>query len=211
MSTKIAVFIGESNKLTTVFDPCAVKVMEKIEDKWVATREIPVFLDMKDGIADFRKYLSDFVSSSNDIDVIVAAEVSGIPYKVFDQEGFDICECEELSIELLDKILEAKNNQEVCCEIPDVGEVETAPVESEIAGNYILDLKKLLAKKTSLTSKQALLPFLKDTPFHVLEVLCSHVPPWFDSEFERLGLNKEITKISENEYIVKVYKNICCE
>lgn len=210
MSTKIAVFIGESNKLTTVFDPCAVKVMEKIEDKWVATREIPVFLDMKDGIADFRKYLSDFVSSSKDIDVILAAEVSGIPYKVFDQEGFDICECEELSIELLDKILEAKNNQEVCCEIPDVGEVDTAPVESEIAGNYFLDLKKLLAKKTSLTSKQALLPFLKDTPFHVLEVLCNHVPPWFDSEFEKLGLSKEITKISENEYIVKVYKNICC-
>jgi len=211
MSTKIAVFSGENNRLTTVFDPCTVKVMEKIDDKWHATREISVFLDMKNGIADFRNNISNFVSAIKDVNVILAAEVSGIPYKVFDQEGFDICECEELSIDFLDKILEAKNNQEVRCEAYDVGEVNTEPVESEIVGNYVLDLKKLFANKTSLTSKQALLPFLKHTPFHMLEVLCSHVPLWFDLEFEKLSLNKEITKISENDYIVKIYKNTCYE
>lgn len=166
---------------------------------------------MKKGIVNFRKDLLDFVSLIKDATVILAAEVSGIPYKVFEQEGFDICENEEFSIGLLDKILEAKSNNDICCESPDAY-IDTTPVEGEIAGNYFLDLKKLLAKKTSLTSKQALLPFLKETPFHVLEVLCSHAPPWFDFELDKLALCKETTKISENEYIVKIYKKTCnCE
>ena len=208
--TKIAIFFDEYNRPNSVFNPSTVKVMAKLDDNWVTEREIQVFLDMKNGIANFRKDLSDFVNNLKDTDVVVAAEVSGIPYKVLDQEGFDICECEEFSIDLLDKILDAKNKEEICCEPPNV-EVDTAPVEGEIAGNYFLDLKKLLIKKSSLTSKQALLPFLKENPFQVLDVLCSHVPPWFDLEFDKLGFNKEITKISENEYVVKIYKKLCCE
>lgn len=211
MSLKVAVFFDEGNKLTSIFNPGIVRIFEKNDYSWVATEEFPSFLDMKKGITTFREQITGFVNHIRGVKVVVASEISGIPYNIIDKEGFDICETSEFSEALLDEILKAKSTEVPCCHFQAPPNMETTPTETQISGNYFFDLKKLLSKKTSITSKQALLPFLKDTPFHLLEVVCDHIPPWFDVEFQKLGLNHEITKLSENNYVVNISKQTCNE
>ncbi|KNY28779.1 Fe-only nitrogenase accessory protein AnfO [Pseudobacteroides cellulosolvens] len=211
MSLKIAVFLNEENKTTSVFNPSIVKVFQKKEEKWITDKQFCIFLDMKKGISAFREQLVTFINLIKDVKVVVAREISGIPYNIMDKEGFDICENNEFSESLLESILEAKNTDIACCCIDNTEDIDTAPVENKISGNYFFDLQKLLAKKTSLTSKQALLPFLKTTTFHELEVICSHVPPWFEVEFKKLNLNHEVIKLSENKYKVIIAKKTCNE
>ena len=54
-------------------------------------------------------------------------------------------------------------------------------------GCYCFELKSLLLNKPSITSKQALIPFFTEVPFLSLDIVCEHVPPWFDREFHRVN------------------------
>ncbi|MDP4182357.1 MAG: Fe-only nitrogenase accessory protein AnfO [Bacillota bacterium] len=211
MSLKIAVFLDEDGKITSVFKPSSVKIFEKTEDKWAISREFPVFLDMTKGIIDFREALSEFIDKIKDVKVVAASEISGIPYNEMDKKGFAVCETHEFSEAFLDMISESLSKEEEYDKPEAAEDISPLPTETEISGNYFFDLKKLLATKTSITSKQVLLPFLKNESFHMLEVVCSHVPPWFNVEFDKLCLKHEITKVNENEYIVRIFKKTCNE
>jgi Fe-only nitrogenase accessory protein AnfO len=47
------------------------------------------------------------------------------------------------------------------------------------AGHFRVDLRNAMGKPGAHTSKEVLLPFLAETNFRQLEVLCDHVPKWF--------------------------------
>jgi hypothetical protein len=59
-------------------------------------------------------------------------------------------------------------------------------------GVYFFDMAKALNRNNSFTSKQLLLPFLKRTAFQRLEIICEHIPLWFEKEFHSLKLKFEI-------------------
>ena len=66
-------------------------------------------------------------------------------------------------------------------------------------------MKTEMQNNANLTSKQILLPFIQKTSFNELEIICGHVPPWFEREFSRLNLRSEIEKINERNVKVRVY------
>lgn len=208
MSIRIAVFFNENNNLASFFEPATVKIFEDTNDKWIVIHEFPFFFDKNKEISFLRNQLSELISLINGVKVVVASNISGIPYNILDKEGFDICEINQFSPILLDEIKNVKNKEKVSNSINTPDKINTAPVETEISGNFFFDLKKALENNPLTTSKKTLLPFLKNTPFHVLEVSCNHVPPWFDTELERLNLSYEVNKISPN-YLVKIYKKVC--
>jgi hypothetical protein len=51
--------------------------------------------------------------------------------------------------------------------------------------------------KTSYSSKQILLPFFKENSFEILEMLCDHVPNWFDDELPVLGLSSRAEQFKD--------------
>jgi hypothetical protein len=55
-----------------------------------------------------------------------------------------------------------------------------------------VDLRDVMAHKTTLNSKELLLPFFQSTPFRQLEIICDHIPCWFQSELSILGLRANV-------------------
>jgi Fe-only nitrogenase accessory protein AnfO len=58
-------------------------------------------------------------------------------------------------------------------------------------GEYRIDLAALLANDASLYSQLVLVPFLQQTPFSRLEVVCDHPPRWLDKQLPTAGFSWE--------------------
>ena len=56
------------------------------------------------------------------------------------------------------------------------------PVETQTPGIYFLDLGQLQTECPEVSSKKALLPFLSNTPFLELQLVCAHIPPWLETD-----------------------------
>lgn len=76
-------------------------------------------------------------------------------------------------------------------------------------GRYQISLKEIQEGNTGITTKQALLPFIRKGEFYELEVLCSHVPPWLEAELAAGNLRKEKSMIG-NEIKITITKKCCC-
>ncbi|MDD2335566.1 MAG: Fe-only nitrogenase accessory protein AnfO [Geobacteraceae bacterium] len=65
------------------------------------------------------------------------------------------------------------------------------PVGNIRDGHYRINLAEVLNNDPRLNSKQVLVPFMEETPFLKLEILCDHPPRWFSTELKNLNLMAE--------------------
>jgi hypothetical protein len=121
---------------------------------------------------------------------------------VLDKCGFKIWEFDGRPEDILDYVIE-NDVDDIPTDLPD-----DPPIKSDKEGFYHVNLITLQESNWGLTSKQLLLPFLNEKKFIALEILCSHIPPWFEGEFEKLSLKADYLKVSGNEYKVTVIKQI---
>lgn len=78
------------------------------------------------------------------------------------------------------------------------------PIEAEEEGRYYLNLIKLQVNKAAVSSKQALLPFLRGRNFKKLSVICNHIPPWLEGEIKNLKMKMDIERKTQKEYEVVI-------
>jgi len=71
-------------------------------------------------------------------------------------------------------------------------------------GDFCLNMEEILSKNPQLTSKKILIPYLKNGDFNRLDVICSHVPKWFDKDFGVLGLKYETVNVLPNKETVRI-------
>jgi len=64
-------------------------------------------------------------------------------------------------------------------------------IDNAGGGHYRIDLAKVLKDDPGLNSKDILIPFLEEAAFQKLEILCDHVPRWFDQTLVQLNLKAE--------------------
>ncbi|EGV29514.1 Fe-only nitrogenase accessory protein AnfO [Thiorhodococcus drewsii AZ1] len=67
-------------------------------------------------------------------------------------------------------------------------------------GTYRIDLAAVLASDSSLNSQIVLIPFLEQTDFRRLEVVCDHPPRWLDKQLPALGLDWEQQETQDSAY-----------
>lgn len=58
-------------------------------------------------------------------------------------------------------------------------------------GRYSINLARILAENPALNSRQVLLPALEKKHFKKLEIICDHIPRWFNNELSNLKLIAE--------------------
>lgn len=58
-------------------------------------------------------------------------------------------------------------------------------------GRYSINLAEILDENPALNSRQILMPVLKETSFKKLEIVCDHLPRWFNNELRNLQLTAE--------------------
>jgi len=212
MDKEIAVFVNESGKTASMYEDGSVKVFSKVDDNWKVNREVTFFLDASNGIKEVRKNVIDLVKFLDKCKIFIGKEVSGQLYNVLDMNGVSICENEGVSEEFLDYLIEEEEKYKEMGSLKNHEEdVLPYPISENEDGNYSINLKLLSINKPNVTSKQALIPFLNNEKFYQLEVICGHVPRWFEIELDKLNLKYEVIKESETQYKVIIYHKTCNE
>ncbi|WP_054877136.1 Fe-only nitrogenase accessory protein AnfO [Oxobacter pfennigii] len=207
---EIAVLLDKNGDTSSVDDKGIIKIYKRVRGKWTVLKEILFYLDSSSGLRSIRDQISAIIDELGDCRVFVGEKVNGLVYNILEMKGFNSWEFEGKPADFLDYIqgkeTEAESSESPCeAKFPPI----PYPVEANQNGYYFMDLKPLQNIKSNVSSKQALLPFLKNTRFYELEIICSHVPQWFEIEFERLNLKGNIISRENNEYKIIVRPKTC--
>lgn len=205
---EIAVFQGINGKTQSFLEPGIVKVYSGRMEEWKVTKEIIFRIDNITSLKMVREKIKNMVEALGDCKIFVGSEVKGIPYNVLDGMGFNTWELEGNAKEFL-KFVFDKEEEEAKSVINANKENQVSLIQKVKDGNYFLNLKKIQENDANLTSKTILLPFLKSTTFYELQILCNHVPPWFEAEFERLNLKTQRQVLGQNVIRVTVFPKAC--
>lgn len=200
---KIALCINEDNRLINFNDGTKIDIYSKSQDKWDLEDTVSYSMDNITSVKDMRSEIERIVNVIGDCRTLVAKKISGLCFTVFETSGFEIWEMDASVTESLNSFSldlgEKKNDQtETSGSIIDKG-----------VGVYEIDLIEALSKDKNATSKSLLLPFLKDRGFYKLSVTCSHIPPWFDVEFNKMSLEYKASTSEDGTHTVHIYKKVC--
>lgn len=202
MIDNIAVITNDNGETTFIQQSGKIIIYEKHQDKWIPKREIDYTVDIFKGVQGIRESLSEIVKSLGDCRIIVGSEVSGVFYNILDMANFKIWEFDGNIQDFFDYVVE-NSREEI-----EVGKAEnndvSGPIEAGEEGCYYLNLIKLQVNKASVSSKQALLPFLLARNFKKLCVVCNHVPPWLDGTVMSMKMKMNIEKNTQREYEVTI-------
>jgi Fe-only nitrogenase accessory protein AnfO len=205
MDMKIAAFLDYTDETTSFDKSGIVKVYSKDKEEWNVVEEIPFSISNLNTSKEIRESIINMIKNLRECRVFVAARVIGICFTVLEGSGFNIWEVEGNPADFLEHVFESEQQEKL--NKPDETDVESipTPIQSKEEGEYYIDLKMSLERNEKVTSKQILLPFLKNTTFSELEIICGHIPPWFDKEFKRLHLKSSVESIRGDNFKVIVY------
>jgi len=199
----VAVFVNEQGLTASPDEKGCVRVYQKKEDKWEVIQEIAFTSDGIKGIAEARRVMIEMVKKLVGCKVFVASKVNGQLYYVLEANGFESFEAEGKPEQYLDGIWEEILVDETSTEqAVEKSGPATYFEKLDKEGYYFLNLKKVLNLDCSISSKKLLIPYLQKKEFIYLEVICDHVPRWFESELKAMELKSETIHLKENEYKV---------
>ncbi|MGD9156446.1 MAG: Fe-only nitrogenase accessory protein AnfO [Bacillota bacterium] len=198
----IAVMVDSGEQAISFDETGFVKLYGNRSGMWKVTKEMVFGINDLLSIAEIRERIRKMVKALAGCRIFVAAEVTGVPYAILEGMGFNIWKIQGAPAKFLDYIAANEARQKSVALRP---AEKPAPVETERKGCYFIDLKTLLEKDSTLTSKQVLLPFLQNVDFKELEVICGHVPLWFAKEFPRLKLNTTTEQLAADWCKVVVF------
>lgn len=182
MKTRIAVFTGEDGEAAPFRDRGKITLYQREQGRWRKIGEKPFTLGPEKNLRELRQKIQEALDFMKGCSVFVCRAVGGISYYELEKAGISVWECDGKPRDFLDYVLareEEKNREE--------GERERAAFITTVEGRegyYRISLKEAQKNMVGLTSKQILLPLLRDKLVHELEVICSHVPPWLERYLE---------------------------
>jgi len=207
---EIAVFQDNSGKTQSFLEPGIIKVYSNDMGEWIVNKEIIFRIDNIAGLKSVREIIINMAEELGECKVVVGSEIRGLVYNVLDGMGFNTWELEGQPSEILEYVL--RKEEEEAKESALESKTSKSPQIKQLKdGTYFLDLKRIQENDVNITSKGILLPFLNTTVFYQLEIICKHIPHWFESEFKKLNLKMQSQSISQNEIKVTVYPMICEE
>jgi Fe-only nitrogenase accessory protein AnfO len=192
---KIAVFVDEYRNLLPFFGSGVVEIYSDENHKWECINEIPFEIDDNLSMKEIRSRIDLIVSEFEDCNMLVVESIRGLSLALIEEKKIGIWKFKGLFLpQLLDHIKE---------ELEKIIEEQLSSIITPTAignvedGLYEIDLATILDSDSSLNSRDILIPFLQNTQFHKLEIICKHVPKWFEKTFEVLKLQVEVTESNE--------------
>jgi len=181
--SKIAVFVNGDSQVCDFFDAERFLIFERGEEGkgWETVSEKNFQKIAPSNPALTRKSTETLLPLVEGCDVLAGGALVGIPFTVFDRAGFHIFEIGAVGDEVFDGIVEDLRNADSEAAAKEKIIREAKPVETSTPGVYFLDLIALQKECPEVTSKKAMMDFLKDTPFLELRLVCKHIPPWIEN------------------------------
>jgi Fe-only nitrogenase accessory protein AnfO len=204
----IAVYVNTTGIIASIKEEGTVRIYTKNLNSWTITKEIPCSINFSAGLSEVRKRIAELLQNITDCRIFAATEITGQLYYLLEANGYASYETEGEPEQYLDSIMNTELEEISNC-VTKENEGTTAmmqPEPTDQPGVYSINLRKALATNPSLSSKMLLKPFLTKNEFDMLEVLCDHVPRWFETDLNVLGLNVVITRLCENEFKIMIKK-----
>lgn len=188
----IAVLVDENGRTSTLKEGGKIVVYTKEGDIgfWKTSQEITFSISPFRSIVEIRDYIVKVISSIKKCNIFVGKEVTGQLFATLELKDFNVYEIDGKPEEFLDSIRITELNElnpekEEILEKPGLC---LKPQETQEKGTFFFNLKDALLSDPELTSKKALLPFVNEKKFKKLEIICDHIPNWFEREFEKQGI-----------------------
>lgn len=208
MLNKIAVIVDNTRTLSSFEAGTNINIYCKQESTWKLEEEITYSLNHSFTIPDIRDYIRTVILNLKDCKIIIGKTIAGLPYHIFNRMGFEIYESNFISDSILDEI-SSEVAESTSMRISSQPMLSILPVQTEVDGIYYLNLIDLQDKHPEISSKKALQEFLSTKPFHMLELICSHVPPWFEHALPARKLTYRIEDMQKGKLKVTIYKECC--
>ena len=167
---------------------------EKSNEKWLKIKSIPYEFLLDDyDLNSIKTYYANLLSELANCKIFVAKKLSGFLINFLDFNGFKIYEFAGAPIDFLDSILDSEKKEKekkifLQSQVIDM----FAPQKVDKFGNYKLNLYKILQSNEKITSKQIIIPFFKKENVKNLEIICDHIPKWFDKSLLEMGFNYQV-------------------
>jgi len=210
MPDDIAVYIGEDGRTAPLLGRGRLAVYRKEQSCWTILKEKEFPLSRTPGLPELRKIMTNMRDFLGECKIFVGLSITGVPYFELEKGGFSVWEYEGNPLSFLDHILAEEKDLQMRRAAGERGVNQVAPV-AVADGRYRISLIDIQEGNTGITTKQALLPFIRKGEFYELEVLCSHVPPWLDAELEAGNLCGEKSETGNNEFRITITKKCCCQ
>ena len=196
--SRIAVFTNGDSEICDFFDAGQFLIFERDEAqaKWESISETKFEKIAPSNPALTRRSTEALLPLIEGCDVLAGGTLVGIPFTVFDRAGLHIFEIGAVSDEVFDGIIEDLRNADAAAAAKEKIIREAKPVETSTPGVYFLDLIALQKECPEVTSKKAMMDFLKDTPFLELRLVCKHIPPWIENSGQ---YNVQVTSDKDGE------------
>jgi len=195
---KIAVFANKDSQICEFFDAEQFLIFERgeTEAKWEKISEKNFKKIMPSNPALTRRSTETLLPLIEGCDILAGGTLVGIPFSVFDRAGLHIFEIAVINDTIFNGIIEDLQSADAEAAAKEKIIREAKPVETSTPGVYFLDLIALQRECPEVTSKKAMMDFLKDTPLVELRLVCKHIPPWIENS----GLyNVQVTSDKDGE------------
>jgi Fe-only nitrogenase accessory protein AnfO len=202
---KIAVVETNNQKTSSIFESGFVAIYGEDGGKWKVLNRFENKICIAKGISAVRMAVEDTIKQLDNVKIVVASEIPGITFGTFQAAGFEIFLVENSALDILDLV--KKEMLEV------IEERKEKPNEFDIKqflepgvnkGDFSLNIEEILLKNPELTSKKILIPYLKNSEFNRLHVICSHIPKWFNTDLGVLGFEYDILNELPNKKTVRI-------
>ena len=178
---KIAVFTNANSELCDFFEAERFLIFEHSGSGWTQTGEQSFEKIIPSAPALTRKNTETLLPLIEGCNVLAGGALFGIPFSVFDRAKLHIFEIGKINDETFDGIMEDLRKADAEASAKEAIIRDTKPVETSTPGVYFLDLIALQKECPEISSKKAMMDFLKDTPFLELRLICKHIPPWIEN------------------------------
>ena len=202
---KIAVVENNDQKTSSIFEPGFIVIYEEDREEWKVLNRFENKVCNAKGMAAVRLAVADIIKQLGDVKMVVASEIPGIAFGTFQAAGFEIILVENNALNVLDSVKkEMLELIEERKEKPRGFDILQFLEPGMNKGDFSLNMDKLLLMNPELTSKKILIPYLKNGEFDRLDVICSHIPKWFNIDLGVLGFGYEIMDELPNRKTVRI-------
>jgi Fe-only nitrogenase accessory protein AnfO len=202
---KIAVVENNNQRTSSILKPGFIAVYEEKDGEWKILNRFENKVCNAKNIATVRTAIADAIKQLGDTKIVVASEIPGIAFGIFQAEGFDIILVENSAPGVLDSVKkEMLALIEKRQEKPQKFDIIQFLEPGTNKGSFCLNMEEILLRNPELTSKKILIPYLRNGEFNRLDIVCSHIPKWFCTDLAGLGFEYETVDESPNRKLIRI-------
>lgn len=191
----IAVFLDQQGFTAPLGQSGVVTLYTRDGAGWRISQRVPFTLSRQMGLGEIRNRTMSMLAALPDCRHFVARDIQGALLAWLDGMGMTLWQCEGRPEAFLDRLAEHISERITAAE-PVVTPLPASLIQpTGDDGAFRLDLIAALRDGggSGHTSKRLLLPFLQQRHFQRLEILCDHLPRWFDTLLPDMRLSASVT------------------